>query len=178
MVARSLRPCHRPTRQLAAARNRPGDHGTKPDAGWGFLHPIPPSRTAGSVQTGNETCLDGVAANGEHNGNGRCRILGRQGRRFTASGGDNAHGVTHKLCGERWQLFVLTMCPAILDRNILALNIARLGDTSVECRYKVRCLFGRPGVEEPDHRHRRLLRARRERPSGRSAKQSDELAPL
>jgi hypothetical protein len=32
-------------------------------------------------------------------------------------------------------------------------------------------------IEEPDHRHRRLLPARRERPSGRcSAEQRDELA--
>src|SRR6516225_2859011 len=34
-------------------------------------------------------------------------------------------------------------------------------------------------MEEPDHRHRRLLRARRERPRGRrAAEQRDELAPL
>ena len=34
-------------------------------------------------------------------------------------------------------------------------------------------------VEEPDHRHRRLLRPRRERPRGRrAAEQRDELAPL
>src|SRR5262249_38078074 len=31
--------------------------------------------------------------------------------------------------------------------------------------------------EKPDHRHRRLLRARRERPRGRPAEQRDELAP-
>ena len=33
-------------------------------------------------------------------------------------------------------------------------------------------------AEEPDHRHRRLLRARRERPRCRAAEQRDELAPL
>src|SRR5262249_2334286 len=32
--------------------------------------------------------------------------------------------------------------------------------------------------EEPDHRHRRLLRARNQRPSGRAANERDELAPL
>src|SRR5262249_32540099 len=38
----------------------------------------------------------------------------------------------------------------------------------------------RYGVEESDYRHRRLLRARRERPSGSraAANQFDELAPL
>src|SRR5262249_47454083 len=35
---------------------------------------------------------------------------------------------------------------------------------------------GRPGGEDPDHWHRRLLRARRERPSSRAAEQRDELA--
>ena len=41
---------------------------------------------------------------------------------------------------------------------------------------------GRPGqasaVEEPDHRQRRLLRARQERPRRRTAQQRDELAPF
>jgi hypothetical protein len=32
-------------------------------------------------------------------------------------------------------------------------------------------------LEEPDHRHRRLLRVRRERPRGRAAEQDDEFAP-
>src|SRR6516162_4003243 len=32
--------------------------------------------------------------------------------------------------------------------------------------------------QQPDHRHRRLLRARCERPRGRAAEQRDELAPL
>src|SRR6266540_3679362 len=31
-------------------------------------------------------------------------------------------------------------------------------------------------MKEPDHRHRRLLRPRRERPRGRAAEQRDELA--
>ena len=40
-----------------------------------------------------------------------------------------------------------------------------------------RDLAGRSGVEEPDHRHRRLLRARGERPRCRSAAEKrDELA--
>jgi hypothetical protein len=39
--------------------------------------------------------------------------------------------------------------------------------------------FGRCAMEEPDHRHRRLLRARRERPRHRrSAEPRDELAPF
>src|SRR5262245_25997326 len=38
--------------------------------------------------------------------------------------------------------------------------------------------LGRTGADKTDHRYRRLLRARRERPScGRAAEQRDELAP-
>jgi hypothetical protein len=38
---------------------------------------------------------------------------------------------------------------------------------------------GRSAAEEPDHRHRLLLRARRERPRSRRTTESrDELAPL
>jgi hypothetical protein len=36
----------------------------------------------------------------------------------------------------------------------------------------------RPGVKKSDHRRRRLLPARRERPNGRAAEQRNELAPL
>src|SRR5262245_11153597 len=35
-----------------------------------------------------------------------------------------------------------------------------------------------PAAKKSNHRHCRLLRARRERPSGRAAEQHDELAPL
>jgi hypothetical protein len=45
----------------------------------------------------------------------------------------------------------------------------------VECSQEVRESFARSTVEEPDHRHRRLLRARRERPRGcRAAEQRDD----
>jgi hypothetical protein len=37
--------------------------------------------------------------------------------------------------------------------------------------------IGRPAMDEADHRHRRLLRARRERPPGRTADERDEFAP-
>jgi hypothetical protein len=48
-----------------------------------------------------------------------------------------------------------------------------------KCAQTVRERVRRCGFEEPDHRHRRLLRARRERPSScRAAKQRDELAAI
>ena len=40
----------------------------------------------------------------------------------------------------------------------------------------MRRFTGSPRVEKSDHRHRRLLRARRERPCGATAEQCDEVA--
>jgi hypothetical protein len=50
----------------------------------------------------------------------------------------------------------------------------------VERRQVVRKSFAGSSVEEPDYRHRRLLRARRKRPpcSRRAAEQRNERAPL
>src|SRR5262245_1426569 len=73
------------------------------------------------------------------------------------------------------------MRPPILDRHILALDVPGFTNALPECGQKA-CTIGkeRPrAAEEPDHRHGRLLRARRERPRhGRAAEQRDELAAL
>src|SRR5262249_1004385 len=64
--------------------------------------------------------------------------------------------------------------------HVPALDIAGFFQTLMECGQRVlrECVVGRIAGKEPDHRHLRLLRARRERPRGRRAtKQRDELAP-
>ena len=46
-----------------------------------------------------------------------------------------------------------------------------------ECGQKLWVRAGHPGVEEPDHRHRRLLPSRRKRPrSRRATEKRDEIA--
>src|SRR5262245_46386172 len=70
------------------------------------------------------------------------------------------------------------MCPAVLDRDVLTFAITCFSKTLAECRY-LRGVFGRLRIEEPNYRHRRLLRARRERPRDRrTADERDEVAPL
>jgi hypothetical protein len=59
--------------------------------------------------------------------------------------------------------------PAVYDRHVLALNIAGVFEALAKSAHTVRQSIRRPAVEEPDHRHRRLLRPRRERPGGRRA---------
>src|SRR6516165_6523349 len=78
-------------------------------------------------------------------------------------------------CG---QLFDFIPGEAIFDRDVLTLDKACVFQALTERGQELRGVAGRPGTHEPDHRHRRLLRARRERPRRRAAEQRDELAAL
>src|SRR5262249_22661698 len=73
---------------------------------------------------------------------------------------------------------VLTFRPTVFDRHILAFDITRFLQTLAERRDLLAQRSGRSGIEEADHRHCRLLRARCERPRSRAAEQRDELAAL
>jgi hypothetical protein len=53
-----------------------------------------------------------------------------------------------------------------LDRNVLAQNVTAFTKTLMERGQAARRI---DNVEKPDHRHRRLLCARRERPRGSRA---------
>src|SRR5262249_13208993 len=67
---------------------------------------------------------------------------------------------------------------AILDGRVLTVDVAGLLQTLAE-RGHVRCIpVRRCAVEETDHRHCRLLRARRERPRRSAAEKRDERAPF
>jgi hypothetical protein len=93
--------------------------------------------------------------------------------------GDDGHPRLDEIGSHRRQSIVSTVGPAIRDRDIPALNETCLAEASAVRSYLTRETFRRPAVEKADHRHRRLLRARRERPRCRNAaEQSDELAPL
>jgi hypothetical protein len=72
----------------------------------------------------------------------------------------------------------LILGEAVRDRDVLALDIAGIFEALAECAQQVPDRFGRLVVEKPDHRHRGLLRARRERPRSHAAEQRDELAPF
>src|SRR5262249_30903589 len=71
---------------------------------------------------------------------------------------------------------VLVLGEAVDDCYVLALHIADVFEAQAECAQTVGHRVRRSGVEQPNHRHRRLLRARRERPRRRAAEQRDELA--
>src|SRR6516164_1127773 len=68
--------------------------------------------------------------------------------------------------------------PSGLDRHVLAFDEGGPVQTATELGHEMPGPLGRLTVEEPDYRHRRLLRARRERPRCRTAKKGDESAAL
>jgi hypothetical protein len=55
------------------------------------------------------------------------------------------------------------------DRHVPTLDIAVFSQTLPKRGQEVCILLGRPSVKKADHRHRRLLRACRERPRGSAA---------
>src|SRR5215831_6961959 len=57
----------------------------------------------------------------------------------------------------------------VLDGHVLALDIPGFSEGVAKRGRIARGAFGRPRIYERDHRHRRLLRARRERPRRRRA---------
>src|SRR5262249_47449914 len=100
-------------------------------------------------------------------GKWRCRALDRN---------NHGHAAANQVGGLCWQSFETTLGPAIFDRHVAALDIAgfveTLPDGVKSAGFAVRA------AEQPDHRHRRLLRPRRHRPRRcRAAEQRDEVAP-
>jgi hypothetical protein len=113
---------------------------------------------------------------GEDDRNRAGRRLGREraggrGRR------EHAYPALNEIGEQRRQPVVLPLRPAKLDRDIAALDVAGIAQALAESVDQVAECVGRAAANESDHRHRRLLRARRERPRDRAAEQGDELAP-
>jgi hypothetical protein len=75
----------------------------------------------------------------------------------------------------RRQAVVLIIRPAVFDHNILAIDVAGLGQTFMKSCQLSRVILGGSSVDEPDHRHR-LLRAHRDGPRGcRTCDNGDEV---
>jgi hypothetical protein len=90
---------------------------------------------------------------------------------------DHRHLTAYQIGCEVGQSVGLVLRPAILDRHILALDVAGFTKALAECGQMACTIDRRRAAEESYHRHRRLLRARRERRRRRrAAEQRDELA--
>src|SRR5262249_56242465 len=129
------------------------------------------------VEAPDDTCLDWIAAEREHDRDRRSRRLGGNDRRSAADCNDYRDPSGDKIGRQHWQSVILTLGPAEGDMNVLAFDIARVPQSQPKCHLVPSRFARRPAAEEPDHRHGRLLRARRERPRRRAAEQCDERAP-
>src|SRR6516162_4239711 len=91
---------------------------------------------------------------------------------------DHRHLTAYQIGCEVGQYVVLVLRPAILDYNILALDVAGFANALAECGQITCTISKRRAAEKSNHRHRGLLRPRRERPRCRTAEKRDELAPV
>src|SRR5262249_19319912 len=131
------------------------------------------------MQASDDAAPDRVGSTHEHDRNRRGRRLGRQGRWVATYCNNDGHVLAHKIGGEPRQSIVLPLCPTIVDGDVLTLDNACFIETLADDRNE-RCVDSeRTAAEQPNHRKRTLLRARRERPRGRRAsKQLDERTTL
>ena len=80
--------------------------------------------------------------------------------------------------GEVTQLLIATFRPPKRDHQILSLDKSGFAQPVAE-RGDETCGFsGRAGAKKPDHRHGRLLRARRQRPRRRAAQAANEISTI
>src|SRR5262245_12111170 len=129
-----------------------------------------------SVEAGDETHLHRIFTDDEHErygraGNPHCR----QHRRRVAD--DHGRLPADQIGGETRQPIRLIVPPTLLDDDIAAFDEPFLTQPFGEFRHEVRKRRGARAAKKTDHRHRRLLRPRRDRPRRRrAAEQRDELA--
>jgi hypothetical protein len=122
---------------------------------------------------------DRVAADPEHDRDGRTRGLRRESGNVTPGRHDDGHLPAHQIGGEGRQSAVVTARPAEFDGHVVPVNETALPQAGAERVEEVHGILRRPGAHVSDHRNGRLLRARGERPCGRrSAEKRNELAPL
>src|SRR5262245_64674071 len=129
-------------------------------------------------EASDKTKPDRVFRDPEDDGDRRGCCFGSQRRRNT-SGRDN-HGdlPPNQLGRQLRQPIKLILAPTVYDRYVIALDIAGVLEALAKSAQTVLDSLRRSVIKEADHRHRALLRARRERPRGRrAAEQRDELAP-
>src|SRR5262245_42321175 len=129
------------------------------------------------VEARDVALLDRVACSREHDRNSLGRCHSRQYRSATSCRGDHVDLVVDQISCKGRQPIVPIFCKTVFNRHVTAIDIARFTQATAERRRQVGPIIWPQAVQEPDHRHRQLLRARRERPRRRRAgHERDELA--
>jgi hypothetical protein len=118
---------------------------------------------AGPGKARDKTKLDWVLGDTEDNRDHRGFSFGRE-RSLRVGRGDHGHPAVDQIGRDRRQAIVLALQLMVLDRHVLTFDVAGFVEAFAERGRITRVGIGRPGVDKPDHRHRRRLGARRERP--------------
>src|SRR6516225_4200078 len=124
----------------------------------------------------DKTKLNRVFTDTEDDRDACCRSFGCK-RGCCANRGDHGHLSADQVGHQCRQAIVLGLQPVVLDRHVLAFDVAGFVEAFAKRGRIARVGLGRPVSDKPNHWHRRLLRARRKRPRSRSTEQRDELAP-
>src|SRR5262249_6892207 len=131
----------------------------------------------GPVEAGDEAQSDWISAGPEDDWNCRGCRLGRHCPWSAAGRRDHGHLTCNQISRHRRQSVIVALRPTIFDQDILTFDVAEFTEPFAERGDVVSIRVGPCATQQADHRHRWLLRARRERPrSRRAAEQRDELA--
>jgi hypothetical protein len=130
------------------------------------------------VEAADETDLDRIDARAEYDRNRRGRRFGRERPLHAAWCGDDRHPAADQIGRQFRQPIVLILRPAVLDRHVLALDVAGFVQPFAKRRRTMRHRIGQTRFKISDDWHSRLLPTRRKWPRDpRTAEQCDELAP-
>src|SRR5262245_38715649 len=113
---------------------------------------------------------------GEHDGDCLGRLSG--GLRFGRSRREDDIDIYADQLGRQLRQLVDRFRPAKFNDEVLAFDIAELAQAGPQRLDPVSPSSGWTNLQEPDNRHRALLRVSPEWPRRRAAKQRDELASL
>jgi len=125
---------------------------------------------AGDVATGpveacDEAGLHRVAGGAKHDRDRRRCVLGCKCRRHAEGRGDEGDLAANEVGCQFRQAIGVVMRPPEFDGQVLALDVAALAESLAESSHSIYEPLRRAELEQPDHRHRRLLlRPRHDRP--------------
>src|SRR5262249_8016 len=130
----------------------------------------------GLLRLATKPSLYWIKPGDKDNRNGRGRCLGCE-CGWRCKPGDHRYIAPDPVGSHGRKPVALPLCPRIFDGDVAAVPIPLFAQPPPKgCHHRHECIACST-IEKTDHWHRRLLRARHERPCRRAAEQRDELAP-
>jgi hypothetical protein len=138
----------------------------------------PARHPPGRLRLATRPTFDRVVTGREDDGDRGGRRLGGASRNSAPGSRNHRHTPGNQIGNKRRQAVDLTLRVAIFDRDVAAFDVADLAQAAPERLHQLHRVVRRSRLDESNHRHRRLLRARRERPRGRAADERHQGASM